>query len=389
MQVNYDSLLSENVKSIPPSGIRKFFDLMENMDDVISLGVGEPDFKTPWHIRDAGIYSLEKGFTKYTSNAGLTDLRKEICKYLERRFYLSYNSENEVVVTVGGSEAIDLAVRALVHPGDEVIIPQPSFVCYAPIVSLLGGKPVIIETKVENKFRLTAEELRSAITPKTKLLVLPYPNNPTGAIMEREHLESIADVLSETNILVVSDEIYAELTYESKHVSIANIEGMKERSIVVNGFSKAYSMTGWRMGYAVGPAPVIKQMVKIHQYAIMCAPTTSQYAAIEALREGDRDIAHMLEDYNQRRRLIIDGFRKIGLDCFEALGAFYVFPCIRSTGLTSEEFCEKLLRNYKVAAIPGSAFGESGEGFIRCCYAASVEDITEALRRIELFIDQL
>jgi aminotransferase len=389
MQVNYDSLLSENVKSIPPSGIRKFFDLMENMDDVISLGVGEPDFKTPWHIRDAGIYSLEKGFTKYTSNAGLTDLRKEICKYLERRFYLSYNSENEVVVTVGGSEAIDLAVRALVNPGDEVIIPQPSFVCYAPIVSLLGGKPVIIETKVENKFRLTAEELRSAITPKTKLLVLPYPNNPTGAIMEREHLESIADVLSETNILVVSDEIYAELTYESKHVSIANIEGMKERSIVVNGFSKAYSMTGWRMGYAVGPAPVIKQMVKIHQYAIMCAPTTSQYAAIEALREGDRDIAHMLEDYNQRRRLIIDGFRKIGLDCFEALGAFYVFPCIRSTGLTSEEFCEKLLRNYKVAAIPGSAFGESGEGFIRCCYAASVEDITEALRRIELFIDQL
>ncbi|MGI6577074.1 MAG: aminotransferase class I/II-fold pyridoxal phosphate-dependent enzyme [Eubacteriales bacterium] len=389
MQVNYDSLLSENVKSIPPSGIRKFFDLMENMDDVISLGVGEPDFKTPWHIRDAGIYSLEKGFTKYTSNAGLTDLRKEICKYLERRFYLSYNSENEVVVTVGGSEAIDLAVRALVNPGDEVIIPQPSFVCYAPIVSLLGGKPVIIETKVENKFRLTAEELRSAITPKTKLLVLPYPNNPTGAIMEREHLESIADVLSETNIMVVSDEIYAELTYESKHVSIANIEGMKERSIVVNGFSKAYSMTGWRMGYAVGPAPVIKQMVKIHQYAIMCAPTTSQYAAIEALREGDRDIAHMLEDYNQRRRLIIDGFRKIGLDCFEALGAFYVFPCIRSTGLTSEEFCEKLLRNYKVAAIPGSAFGESGEGFIRCCYAASVEDITEALRRIELFIDQL
>lgn len=389
MQVNYDSLLSENVKSIPPSGIRKFFDLMENMDDVISLGVGEPDFKTPWHIRDAGIYSLEKGFTKYTSNAGLTDLRKEICKYLERRFYLSYNSKNEVVVTVGGSEAIDLAVRALVNPGDEVIIPQPSFVCYAPIVSLLGGKPVIIETKVENKFRLTAEELRSAITPKTKLLVLPYPNNPTGAIMEREHLESIADVLSETNIMVVSDEIYAELTYESKHVSIANIEGMKERSIVVNGFSKAYSMTGWRMGYAVGPAPVIKQMVKIHQYAIMCAPTTSQYAAIEALREGDRDIAHMLEDYNQRRRLIIDGFRKIGLDCFEALGAFYVFPCIRSTGLTSEEFCEKLLRNYKVAAIPGSAFGESGEGFIRCCYAASVEDITEALRRIELFIDQL
>ncbi|NLM62431.1 MAG: aminotransferase class I/II-fold pyridoxal phosphate-dependent enzyme, partial [Clostridiales bacterium] len=274
-------------------------------------------------------------------------------------------------------------------PGDEVIIPQPSFVCYAPIVILMGGKPVIIETKAENEFRLTAEELKNAITPRTKLLILPYPNNPTGAIMERKHLESIAEVLSETNIMIVSDEIYAELTYEGKHVSIANIEGMKDRTIVVNGFSKCYSMTGWRMGYAAGPEPVIRQMLKIHQYAIMCAPTTSQYAAIEALREGDRDIEHMQQDYNQRRRLIIDGFRKIGLDCFEALGAFYVFPSIRSTGLTSEEFCEKLLLRYKVAAIPGTAFGKSGEGHIRCCYAASVEDIIEALRRIELFVNEL
>ena len=388
MQVNYDSLLSENVKSIPPSGIRKFFDLMETMDGVISLGVGEPDFKTPWHIRDAGIFSLEKGFTKYTSNAGLSDLRKEICRYLERRFSLSYG-DKEVIVTVGGSEAIDLAVRAMIDPGDEVIIPQSSFVCYAPIVILMGGKPVIIETKAENEFRLTAEELKNAITPRTKLLILPYPNNPTGAIMERKHLESIAEVLSETNIMIVSDEIYAELTYEGKHVSIANIEGMKDRTIVVNGFSKCYSMTGWRMGYAAGPEPVIRQMLKIHQYAIMCAPTTSQYAAIEALREGDRDIEHMQQDYNQRRRLIIDGFRKIGLDCFEALGAFYVFPSIRSTGLTSEEFCEKLLLRYKVAAIPGTAFGKSGEGHIRCCYAASVEDIIEALRRIELFVNEL
>lgn len=386
--LNYDSLLSESVKSIPPSGIRRFFDIMEKMDDVISLGVGEPDFKTPWHIRDAGIYSLEKGFTKYTSNSGLSDLRNEICRYLKRRFDLSYG-DKEIIVTVGGSEAIDLAVRAFINPGDEVIIPQPSFVCYAPIVSLIGGKPVIIETKAENEFRLTADELRNAITPKTKLLVLPYPNNPTGAIMQRQHLESIADVLSETDIMIVSDEIYAELTYEGKHVSIANIDGMKERTVVVNGFSKAYSMTGWRLGYAAGPEHVIKHMLKIHQYAIMCAPTTSQYAAIEALREGDGDIRYMQEDYNQRRRLIIDGFRKIGLECFEALGAFYVFPSIRSTGLSSEEFCENLLRKYKVAAIPGSAFGKSGEGHIRCCYAASVEDIVEALRRIELFVNEL
>lgn len=389
MQVNYESLMSDSIKDIPPSGIRKYFDLMENMDNVISLSVGEPDFKTPWHIRDAGIYSLEKGFTKYTSNAGLSDLRKEISVYLNRRFNLSYNWQNEVLVSVGGSEAIDIAIRVFVNPGDEVIIPQPSFVCYAPLVTLVGGQPVIIETKVENMFRITAEELRNAITPKTKLLILPYPNNPTGGIMEREHLESIAEVLAETDIMVLSDEIYAELTYGTKHTSIANIKGMKERSIVINGFSKAYSMTGWRMGYAVGPAPIIKQMTKIHQYAIMCAPTTSQYAAIEALRQGDVDIERMHEEYNRRRRLITDGFRKIGLDCFEAKGAFYVFPCIRSTGLTSDEFCERLLLSKKVAVIPGTAFGDSGEGFIRCCYAASVENIAEALRRIKEFLEEL
>ena len=389
MQVMYDSLLSDKVRNIPPSGIRKYFDLMENMDNVISLSVGEPDFKTPWHIRDAGIYSLEKGFTKYTSNAGLSDLRREISVYLERRFNLSYDWQKEVLVTVGGSEAIDIAIRVLLNPGEEVIIPQPSFVCYAPLVSLAGGEPVIVETKVENMFRITAEELRNAITPKTKLLILPYPNNPTGAIMERTHLEEIAEVLAGTGITVLSDEIYAELTYGTKHVSIANIEGMKERSIVINGFSKSYSMTGWRMGYAVGPEPIIKQMTKIHQYAIMCAPTTSQYAAIEALRNGDCDIERMQNEYNQRRRLITDGFRRLGLDCFEAKGAFYVFPSIRSTGLTSDEFCERLLLSQKVAAIPGNAFGDCGEGFIRCCYAASVEDIVEALRRIEKFLADL
>ncbi len=389
MQVMYDSLLSDKVRNIPPSGIRKYFDLMENMDNVISLSVGEPDFKTPWHIRDAGIYSLEKGFTKYTSNAGLSDLRREISVYLERRFNLSYDWQKEVLVTVGGSEAIDIAIRVLLNPGEEVIIPQPSFVCYAPLVSLAGGEPVIVETKVENMFRITPEELRNAITPKTKLLILPYPNKPTRAIMERTHLEEIAEVLAGTGITVLSDEIYAELTYGTKHVSIANIEGMKERSIVINGFSKSYSMTGWRMGYAVGPEPIIKQMTKIHQYAIMCAPTTSQYAAIEALRNGDCDIERMQNEYNQRRRLITDGFRRLGLDCFEAKGAFYVFPSIRSTGLTSDEFCERLLLSQKVAAIPGNAFGDSGEGFIRCCYAASVEDIVEALRRIEKFLADL
>jgi len=387
MLISYDSVLSDKVKNMPASGIRKFFDLLENMDDAISLGVGEPDYQTPWHIRDAGIYSLEKGFTKYTSNSGLTELRKEICRYLMRRFSLEYNWSKEVVVTVGGSEAIDLAVRAMTNPGDEIIIPEPSFVCYAPIARLAGGIPVTISTKAENQFRLTAKELSAAISPRTKLLILPYPNNPTGAILEKEDLEEIADVIRQTGIMVVSDEIYAELTYGKKHTSIANIADMRERTVVINGFSKAYSMTGWRMGYACGPEPIIKQMTKIHQYAIMCAPTTSQYAAIEALRSGDDDIEIMREDYNQRRRLIIDGFRKIGLDTFEAEGAFYVFPCIRSTGLSSEEFCEKLLKSQKVAAVPGSAFGESGQGFIRCCYAASVSDITEALRRIGVFLN--
>jgi len=389
MSVNYDSVLSDKVKDMPASGIRKFFDLLENMSEAISLGVGEPDYQTPWHIRDAGIYSLEKGFTKYTSNSGLTELRKEICRYLLRRFGLEYSWSKEVVVTVGGSEAIDLAVRAMTNPGDEIIIPEPSFVCYVPIARLAGGIPVTIPTKPENQFRLTAEELKAAITPRTKLLILPYPNNPTGAILEKEDLEEIADVIRNTNIIVISDEIYAELTYEKKHISIANIEGMRERTIVINGFSKAYSMTGWRMGYACGPEQIIRQMTKIHQYAIMCAPTTSQYAAIEALRNGDDDIHVMREDYNQRRRLIIDGFRKIGLDTFEAKGAFYVFPCIKSTGMSSEEFCEKLLMSRKVAAVPGSAFGESGQGYIRCCYAASVADITEALKRIDSFLNEL
>lgn len=389
MHVNYDLVLSETVKNMPASGIRKFFDLLENMQDAISLGVGEPDYQTPWHIRDAGIYSLEKGFTKYTSNSGLTELRKEICRYLQRRFRLEYDWAKEVVVTVGGSEAIDLAIRAMTNPGDEIIIPEPSFVCYAPIAKLAGGVPVMIATKAEHQFRLTAEELRAAITPKSKLLILPFPNNPTGAILDRKDLEEIADVLRETGIIAISDEIYAELTYGKKHVSIANIEGMRDRCVVINGFSKAYSMTGWRMGYACGPEPIIKQMTKIHQYAIMCAPTTSQYAAIEALREGDRDIELMREDYDQRRRLILDGFRKLGLDAFEAQGAFYVFPCIKSTGLSSEAFCEKLLRSQKVAAVPGSAFGASGEGYIRCCYAASVADISEAIRRIGIFLQEM
>ena len=387
--LDYNSLLCGTVRDMPPSGIRKFFNLLEDMDDAISLGVGEPDYKTPWHIRDAGIYSLEKGFTKYTANAGLTALRKEISNYLARRFSLEYNWESEILVTVGGSEAIDLAIRTLVNPGDEIVIPEPSFVCYAPVAELAGGKAVRVATKAEDRFKLTAEELKNAITPKTKVLILSYPNNPTGAIMTKEDLEQVAQVLRGTNIFVVSDEIYAELTYGKKHVSIANISDMKERSIVVNGFSKAYSMTGWRMGYACGPAPVIKQMTKVHQYAIMCAPTTSQYAAIEALKEGDGDIEMMRIDYDERRRYILDGFRKLGLEAFEAEGAFYVFPCIKSTGLSSEEFCEKLLKEERVAAIPGNAFGESGEGFMRCCYAASVEDITEAFERIGRFLDRL
>ncbi len=388
--MDYEKLLSRTASDIPPSGIRKFFDYLETMPDAISLGVGEPDYQTPWHIREAGIYSLTKGFTKYTGNAGLTELRREICRYLARRFSLDgYDWKSETIVTVGGSEAIDLALRALINPGDEVIVPEPSFVCYSPIARLAGGVPVTVATKAENRFKLTADELRAAITPRTKALVLPFPNNPTGAIMERGDLEAIAEVLRGTGIFVISDEIYAELTYGKRHVSIASLEGMRERTVVIGGFSKAYSMTGWRLGYAVGPAPLIKVMTKIHQYAIMCAPTTSQYAAIEAMRAGDEDIEAMREDYGYRRRYILKRFRDLGLDCFEAEGAFYVFPCIRSTGLSSEEFAEKLLMAEHVAVVPGNAFGTSGEGFIRCCYAASIKNIDEALDRIGRFLATL
>ncbi|MDR2665097.1 MAG: aminotransferase class I/II-fold pyridoxal phosphate-dependent enzyme [Oscillospiraceae bacterium] len=384
--IAYNSVLSENVKSLAPSGIRRFFDILEEMDDAISLGVGEPDFNTPWHIRDAGIYSLEKGFTKYTGNAGLSRLRSAISEYLTRRFQLAYDPVSQVFVTVGGSEAIDLAVRALVDPGDEVIIPSPSFVCYGPITRLQNASPVYIETKAANEFRLTAEELRAAVTPKTKLLVLPFPNNPTGGTMRKIDLEAIAEVLRGTDIMVLSDEIYAELTYGSRHVSLANIPDMYERTIVVNGFSKCYAMTGWRLGYACGPTDVIRQMLKIHQYAIMCAPTTSQYAAIEALTNGDGDIEFMKNDYDQRRRYLYDGLRSIGIDSFEPKGAFYIFPRVSGTGLTSEEFCERLLIEDKVAVIPGTAFGPGGEGFIRICYAYSMQSLAEALARMERFI---
>ena len=387
--IDYDSLLSENVKSLAPSGIRKFFDILEEMTDAISLGIGEPDFVTPWHIRDAGIHSLEKGFTKYTGNAGLSQLRTEIAKYLKRRFDLEYNYKNQVIVTVGGSEAIDLAIRALVNPGEEVIVPVPSFVCYGPITALAGGTPVFIETKAENEFRLTADQLRSAITPKTKALILPYPSNPTGAIMMREDLDAIAEVLRDTNILVISDEIYAELTYGTQHVSIANIPDMYERTVYVGGFSKSHAMTGWRMGYACGPVEIISQMLKIHQYAVMSSPTTSQYAAIEAMRKGDSDIQNMKREYDQRRHLLYSGLRDIGLECFEPRGAFYMFPSIKSTGLSSAEFCERFLIKEKVAVIPGSAFGPGGEGFIRICYASSMEKISIALDRMGEFVGSL
>ena len=386
--IDYDSALSSRVKGIAPSGIRKFFDLLENMNsgDAISLGVGEPDFVTPWHIRDAGVYALEKGFTKYTSNAGLAELRRQIAAYLHRRFALDYDPMKQMVVTVGGSEGIDIAVRAIINQGDEVIVPVPSFVCYGPIVELVGGVPVYVETKAENEFRLTAEELRAAITPRTKLLVLPFPNNPTGAIMERHDLEAIAEVLKDTNIIVLSDEIYAELTYGGHHVSIANIPGMYERTLVVNGFSKAYAMTGWRLGYVCGPAELIRQMLKIHQYAIMCAPTTSQYAAVEAMRDGDGDIETMRKDYDYRRRFLLDKLRGAGLECFEPKGAFYMFPCIASTGMTSAEFCEQFLLKEHVAAIPGTAFGQGGEGFVRMCYASSLANLSEAMDRLERFL---
>ena len=388
--MDYQKLLSPTVVGIKPSGIRKFFDIASTMEDVISLGVGEPDFPTPWEIRKAGILSLESGRTRYTSNRGLETLREEISRYVERKYGVPYDAKSEILVTVGGSEAIDACIRAIASPGDEIIIPQPSYVCYEPITALCGCKPVIIETRAENSFKLTPEELKSAITSRTKALILPYPCNPTGAIMEKADLEAIAAVLRDTNILVISDEIYAELTFgDASHVSIASIEGMKERTVLINGFSKTFSMTGWRLGYACGPKPVMEQLTKIHQYAIMCAPTTSQYAAIEALRNGDEAVAAMREEYDMRRRLIVNGFNKLGLSCREPKGAFYAFPCIRSTGMTSEEFCEKLLYSEKVAIVPGTAFGESGEGFVRASYCYSTEHILEALKRIERFLNSL
>ena len=387
--IDYNTVLSENVKSLAPSGIRKFFDILEEMTDAISLGIGEPDFVTPMHIRQAGIQSLEQGYTKYTGNAGLSELRLEISKYLQRRFNLEYNYKTQIIVTVGGSEAIDLAVRALVNPGDEVIVPVPSFVCYGPITTLAGGTPVFIETKAENEFRLTADELRAAITPKTKALILPYPCNPTGAIMRQEDLEAVAEVLRGTDIMVISDEIYAELTYGKHHVSIVNIPDMFDRTVYVGGFSKSHAMTGWRMGYACGPADIIVQMLKIHQYAIMSSPTTSQYAAIKAMRDGDDDVSNMKREYNQRRRHLYSGLLDIGLECFEPMGAFYMFPSIKSTGLTSTEFCEKLLLAEKVAVIPGNAFGQGGEGFVRICYASSMEKISTALEKMAKFVKSL
>lgn len=386
--MNYNELLSDKIRQIKPSGIRKFFDIVSDMEGAISLGVGEPDFVTPWHIRNEGIYSLERGRTHYTSNAGLLELREEIVRYIERRLGISYHPESEVIVTVGGSEGIDICIRTVINPGDEVLIPEPSFVCYAPCTVLAGGKPVPIVTEAKDRFKLTAEKLRAAITPRTKLLILPYPNNPTGGIMTREDLEAIANVLRGTNILVLSDEIYAELTYGREHVSIANIDDMKERTVIVNGFSKSYAMTGWRLGYAVGPQEILSQMAKVHQYAIMCSPTTSQFAAVEALKNGDEDIKRMREEYDCRRRFIVDGFRKLGLDCFEPEGAFYVFPSIQSTGLSSEEFSEQLLYNEKLAVVPGTAFGASGEGYIRCSYAYSIASIEEALSRIGRFLEQ-
>lgn len=381
--------LNKAVLNIKPSGIRKFFDLVSEMEDVISLGVGEPDFDTPWHIRDEGIYALERGKTFYTSNAGLKELREEICNYLNRRIGVNYNPLSEVIVTVGGSEAIDIGLRAMINPADEVIIPQPAYVSYEPCAILAGAKPVIINLKAENNFRLTKEELLDAITDKTKVLILPFPNNPTGAILEKEDLEDIAEVCIEKNIYVLSDEIYSELTYKGEHASIASIKGMQERTILINGFSKSYAMTGWRLGYACGPSEIIKQMTKIHQFAIMCAPTTSQYAAVEALKNGDEDVAMMRDAYNERRRFLINAFKEMGLECFEPYGAFYVFPCIKEFGMTSEEFATRFLEEEKVAAVPGSAFGISGEGFLRISYAYSIENLREAMIRLARFVNNL
>ncbi len=388
--IDYSKILSRTVQNIKPSGIRKFFDIAATMDDVISLGVGEPDFQTPWSVRKAGITSLEKGKTKYTSNSGLEALRREISNYIDRKCGVSYDPLHEILISVGGSEAIDATLRAIITTGDEVIIPQPSYVCYEPITELCGGVPVIIETLAENDFKVTPEQLRNAISDKTKALILPYPCNPTGAIMEREDLEALAEILRDTNILVISDEIYSELTFaENPHVSIASIDGMRERTILINGFSKTFSMTGWRLGFACGPQEIIAQVTKIHQFAIMCAPTTAQYAAIEALKNCDEAVADMKAEYNRRRRLIVDGFNKAGLTCREPKGAFYSFPCIKSTGLTSEEFCERLLESKHVAVVPGTAFGKGGEGFVRASYCYSTEHIIEALRRIEEFVKEL
>ena len=385
------NFIAQQVEEMKPSGIRKFFDIVNEMDDAISLGVGEPDFDTPWHIRDEGIYSLEKGRTFYTSNAGLMELRKEICNYLSRRFSVSYDAASQVLISVGGSEAIDVGLRAVINPGqgEEVLIPQPSYVSYEPCAMLAGAVPVVIELKNENQFRLTPEELEEAITDKTKVLILPFPNNPTGAIMERADLEAIAKICIEKDILVMSDEIYAELSYREDHVSIAQIPGMQERTILINGFSKSYAMTGWRLGYACGPAAIIKQMTKIHQFAIMCAPTTSQYAAVEALKNGDGDVAEMREAYNMRRRFLVNAFKEMKLPCFEPFGAFYIFPCIAEFGMSSEEFATRFLEEEKVAVVPGTAFGDSGEGFIRISYAYSLDKLKLAMEKLEAFINRL
>ncbi len=381
--------LSDKVTAIEPSGLRKFFDIVSEMKDAVSLGVGEPDFDTPWHIREEGIYSLEKGRTFYTSNAGLKELREEICRYLSRRMNLSYDPLHEVMITVGGSEAIDAALRAMINPGDEVLIPQPSFVSYVPCTIMADGKPVIIELEEKDQFKLTREKLLEKITPKTKILVMPFPNNPTGAIMEKEELAEIAEIVAEKDLFVISDEIYSELCYLGEPVSIASFPGMRERTVVINGFSKAYAMTGWRLGYACAPANILAQMLKIHQFAIMCAPTTSQYAAVSALKNGDKDVEIMRESYNQRRRYLLHAFKEMGLDCFEPFGAFYAFPSIKRFGMSSDEFANRLLREEKVAVVPGTAFGSCGEGYLRISYAYSLESLKEALERLERFVKKL
>lgn len=388
--INYDEIIPQKIRDIQPSGIRKFFDIAQQVEGVISLSVGEPDFKTPWAARKEAITVLEKGRTAYTANAGLAQLRTEISKYLKNFIRTEYDPMSEIIVTVGGSEALDLAMRALIQPGDEVLVPEPSFVCYSPIITVCGGTPVPIVMTVEDKFRLRPEALRAAITPRTKALIMPFPNNPTGSIMRRDDLEKIAEILRDTNIMIISDEIYSEMTYGgAKHVSIAECDGMRERTIVVNGFSKTYAMTGWRLGYCAGPKPVMKQMLKLHQYCIMSSPTVSQYAAITALTSCREDVDHMIEEYDMRRRLVVKGFNDMGLTCFEPEGAFYVFPCIKSTGMTSAEFCEKLIYSKKVAVVPGSAFGASGEGYVRVSYAYSVQHITTALARIREFIEEM